>query len=65
MNTALANNEFEKVYTSEEVAEMLKVKPITIRRYILANKLDAFKVGKNWRIYHSELTKFMTSISHK
>jgi excisionase family DNA binding protein len=45
----------EKVYTTEEAAEHLRVKPITIRRYLKSGKLKGIKLGKEWRIPDSDM----------
>lgn len=47
------------VYTVEEVAKMLKVSHMTVRRLIESGDLEAFKVGNQWRIKHEALDRFM------
>ena len=44
-----------KVYTLDEVAEILKVTKRTIYNYIHAGKLPAVKVGRYWRVSHENL----------
>lgn len=39
----------EKILTVTEVAEILSVKPITVREMFREKRLRAFKVGKAWR----------------
>ncbi|MGX7364689.1 helix-turn-helix domain-containing protein [Aerococcus suis] len=39
-----------KLYTVEEVADMLKVSRRTVYNYIKSEKLRAYKIGKEWRI---------------
>lgn len=39
-----------KLYTTEEVAEILKYDVQTIRRFIREGKLSAHKIGKEYRI---------------
>jgi len=46
-------------YTIDEVAEMLKVHPMTIRRLIWKGKLKPVKVGTYYRISLQELKRFM------
>jgi len=46
-----------------QVAFILKVHPLTIRRYIKEGKLNAVKAGGNIRIKESELTKFNKEFS--
>ena len=50
----------EKVYyTAKELAEMLSVNIMTIYRYIKAKRLNAYKIGKEFRIDREEFEQFM------
>ena len=49
----------EKIYNAQQVAEMLQVSVITIRRYIKAGKLPASKVGKNYQVLESDIKKLL------
>lgn len=46
------------LYKSKEVAEILKVKPVTIRRWCKSGMLKARKIGKSWYIPEEELILF-------
>ncbi len=46
----------------KQVAFILKVHPLTIRRYIATKKLKAIRVGGNIRIEESELQSFHKEI---
>lgn len=48
-----------KFYTVEEVAKMLKVSHMTIRREIERGNLKAAKVGHVWRITEEELKRYL------
>jgi len=48
----------EKFYTVDEIAEMVKIHPKTIQRYIREGKLKASKVGKSWRVTGHDLSTF-------
>ncbi len=48
-----------KLYTTEEVAELLKVDIETVRRFIWKKKLVAFRIGNNWRIKEEDLKQFI------
>lgn len=48
-----------KLYTIEEVSEILKVTPRTIYSYIKNKELEAVKIGKYWRVKHSALKTFI------
>ncbi len=52
-------------YTAKEVAEILKVNIMTIYRYIKAGRLQAHKIGKDFRIEKSELEQFLKKTSTK
>ena len=43
----------------EEVAEYLQIHPATVLKWIKAEKLKAYKVGREWRIKRDELESFM------
>lgn len=50
----------QKFYTISEVAKMLKVDPMTIRRYIKAGKIKAIKPTINVvRISEKDLNEFL------
>ena len=51
--------------TVDEVAEKLQLNPETIRRYIIAKELEAYKFGKNYRIEEKELERFLKDRSNK
>ena len=52
-------NKNEAYYTIDEVAKMLKVAYLTVYRWIQAGKLEAVKLGKQYRISKTQLNKFM------
>ena len=41
--------QLSEAYTSEEVAQYLKLHPYTIRRLAREKKIPAFRVGGRWR----------------
>lgn len=47
------------VYTTKEVAERLKVTPMSVTRFIKSDKLQAFRVGNQWRITQKSLLEFI------
>lgn len=51
----------DELYTVYQVAIVLKVHPITIRRYIKEGKLMAFRAGGNIRIALPDLKAFTQS----
>ncbi len=48
----------ENLFNVNQAAYILKVHPLTVRRYIKEGKLKAGKVGGNVRIMESQLTEF-------
>lgn len=48
-----------KVYTLDEVCDILKVTKRTIYSYIKAGKLHAVKMGKYWRVSEENLKAFI------
>jgi len=46
-------------YLVDELAEKLRVNPMTIYRYIKAGKLEAHKIGKEYRIAKDEFERFL------
>ncbi len=47
-----------RVYTLEEVCEILSITKRTVYNYIKAGKLHAFKMGKYWRVTEESLREF-------
>lgn len=48
-----------KLYTLQEVADYLKVSRQTIYNYVTAKKLQASKIGKEYRVTEKELQDFL------
>jgi excisionase family DNA binding protein len=48
-----------RVYTLEEVCEILSITKRTVYNYIKAGKLKAFKMGKYWRVTEENLRAFI------
>lgn len=38
------------IITVKQLAEFLQISELTVKRAIKANELEAFKVGRDWRI---------------
>ena len=52
-----------KVLTVEQTAELLQVSQRTVNRMIQDKKLPAFKVGGQWRVRESQLTKWLEGLN--
>ena len=50
--------EIGRVYTTQEVAELLKVTPRTVQDWIKSGKLPAMRYGRVLRIRAEDLAKF-------
>lgn len=48
-----------KLYTIEEIAEILKVTTRTVYNYIKSGSLKALKMGKYWRVTEAALLEFI------
>ena len=48
-----------KLYTLQEVADVLKVTRQTIYNYVTAQKLKATKYGKEYRVTEEDLQEFI------
>ena len=55
----------KEFYTPAEIAEKLRVNIMTIYRYIKAGKINAHKLGKDFRIEAKEYERFLKSIETK
>jgi excisionase family DNA binding protein len=55
----------KEFYTAEELAEKLRVNIMTIYRYIKAERLLAYKIGKEFRIDKEEFDRFMSEAKTK
>ena len=51
-------------YTTQQVADILQLKPKTIREYIKQGKIRAYKIGRSWRITEEDLKEFITKESN-
>lgn len=49
----------EKMYTVEEIANILSLNQMTIWRAIKAKKLKAYKIGKQYRIKEKDYNKYI------
>ncbi len=51
--------EKERVLTSDEAIEFLKISKPAYLKYIHAGKIRAIKAGNGWRVLYSELLRFL------
>ena len=55
----------KEFYLVEELAKKLRVSNMTIYRYIKAEKLKAYKIGKEFRIEKREFDNFLSKVKTK
>ncbi len=48
-----------KFYTVEEIAEILQLDVVTVRRYLSQGDMKGAKIGKSWRVTEEELKEFV------
>lgn len=48
-------------YTTEQLTDILHVSQRTLYRYIKAGQLDAVKIGKQFRVTHESLARFLAT----
>ncbi|GAI72696.1 unnamed protein product [marine sediment metagenome] len=49
----------KKLYSIRELAKILPVTPLTIRKYIREGKIKGHKIGKNWYVIKEDLEVFL------
>ena len=51
----------DRIYTIEEAAEILKIKPRTLRQWVTDGKINAFRIGDRGliRIHEEDLQAFI------
>lgn len=49
----------EKLYTVDEAAEFFRIAPFTMRRWINEKQIEAFKVGREWRISSDSIIAYL------
>jgi excisionase family DNA binding protein len=59
------NTMVDTIYTIEQAAEILHIKPRTLREWIRQEKVKAFKLGGLVRIHEEDLQEFIDSARKK
>ncbi len=49
----------DRLYTTEQVAKLLQIHPLTVLKYINSGKLRAVKLGRVYRVTETGLQKFL------
>lgn len=49
----------ENVFTVQELATYLRMRPVTIYKHAKAGKLPGFKVGANWRFKKATIDRWI------
>jgi excisionase family DNA binding protein len=53
----MTNN--KEILTAKEVAQYLKVHPLTVHKYAREGKIPAFKIGTDWRFHKHYIDKWI------
>ena len=48
-----------KIYTVDEIAEVLTLKPTTVRVMLQNKEINGFKAGKAWRVTEDDLKEYI------
>lgn len=52
-------------YKAEDLAKLLEVNIMTIYRYIKAERLTAYKIGREYRIDKAQFQRFLNNVKTK
>ncbi|MBU0705728.1 MAG: helix-turn-helix domain-containing protein [Patescibacteria group bacterium] len=53
----------DRLYTTEQVAKLLQIHPLTVLKYINSGKLRAVKLGRVYRVTETSLQKFLDEMT--
>ena len=51
----------EKLYTPEQIAQLLQVNVVTVHRWLRDGKLKSVKLGRLWRVSSEDFDEFVHS----
>lgn len=49
----------KEILTTKEVADYLKLHPLTVHRYAREGKIPAFKIGTDWRFHRKYIERWI------
>ncbi len=52
-------SKFKEIMTTREVADYLKLHPLTVHRYARDGKIPAFKIGTDWRFHKKYIERWI------
>ena len=52
-----------RILTTEQAAEKLQVKPLTVRKYLRKGLIPGKRLGREWRIVETDLENFLSGIA--
>jgi excisionase family DNA binding protein len=50
---------YKEIMTAKEIAEYLKIHPLTVHRYAREGKIPAFKIGTDWRFHRKHIERWI------
>lgn len=57
----MADSSTDQLLKIEEVAVILRVAPITVRRLLISKQLNGSKIGRQWRVNKSDVEAYIKS----
>jgi len=51
-----------RILTTEQAAEKLQVKPLTIRKYLRKGLIPGRRIGREWRVVETDLEDFVRGV---
>lgn len=54
-----------RFYTSAEIAELLRLNPQVVQRKLQAGAIPGFRIGREWRVEHTQLTEWLERHSNQ
>lgn len=49
----------KEIMTAKEIADYLKLHPLTVHRYAREGKIPAFKIGTDWRFHKKYIDRWI------
>ena len=62
-NQSMSIMDDDTVLTTKEAVEYLRISKVTLLKYIRLERVKAVKAGRGWKIYRSELRRFLNGES--
>lgn len=57
----MTKEETQPLFTTEDVAELLNIEPVTVRKFVRSGKLQAYRVAGRYRFDGQQLRTYLES----